>query len=274
VLLSAFVIVPGLGFSRTVLLLAALNLACAITVWLIESRTHGVASPVPQTSAPALSDARLALTVLITGLLGIGYEVLGVRVLAQVLENTIYSFASALAVYLLGTAAGAALGHRFLRHRISVTVLSRLLVGLSMSCIAGALALTQADRVYRACRTAWGDSFLSVAAAEMTAAALVFGFPTVLMGAVFSQLVQAAKRDRDGVGRAVALNTLGAAAAPVLFGVLLLPSCGSKGALVLVGLSYLCLVPHINRWLWIGVGATIGLALLLPQTIQPPKLAR
>ncbi len=43
-----------------------------------------------------------------TGLLGIGYEVLVVRVLSQVTENTVYTFAMLLAVYLVGTALGAA----------------------------------------------------------------------------------------------------------------------------------------------------------------------
>ena len=47
--------------------------------------------------------ARLALT----GLLGIGYEVLVVRVLSQVTEDTVYTFALLLAVYLVGSAAGA-----------------------------------------------------------------------------------------------------------------------------------------------------------------------
>ena len=51
--------------------------------------------------------ARLALT----GLLGIGYEVLVVRVLCQVTEDTVYTFAMLLAVYLVGSAAGAA-GYR------------------------------------------------------------------------------------------------------------------------------------------------------------------
>ena len=40
-------------------------------------------------------------------MLGIGYEVLVVRVLSQVTENTVYTFATLLAIYLLGTALGA-----------------------------------------------------------------------------------------------------------------------------------------------------------------------
>ena len=49
--------------------------------------------------------ASLAMVLFFTGLLGIGYEVLVVRVISQVLENTIYSFAGVLSVYLFGTVA-------------------------------------------------------------------------------------------------------------------------------------------------------------------------
>src|SRR5439155_26621771 len=49
---------------------------------------------------------RLRIALAATGLLGIGYEVLVVRVLAQVAENTVYTFALLLAVYLVGTSIG------------------------------------------------------------------------------------------------------------------------------------------------------------------------
>ena len=51
------------------------------------------------------------------GLLGIGYEVLVVRVLSQVAENTVYTFAILLAVYLVGTALGAAAYSRWAKTR-------------------------------------------------------------------------------------------------------------------------------------------------------------
>src|SRR5206468_11329077 len=56
---------------------------------------------------------RLGLTVFATGLFGIGFETVGVRVLAQVLENTVYTFAAVLSVFLFGTSIGAALYQRF-----------------------------------------------------------------------------------------------------------------------------------------------------------------
>ena len=60
-------------------------------------------APAPESRARARGVlSRLALT----GLLGIGYEVLVVRVLSQVTEDTVYTFAMLLAVYLVGTRGG------------------------------------------------------------------------------------------------------------------------------------------------------------------------
>src|SRR5207245_7186741 len=61
----------------------------------------------------AASRLRLSMTVFFTGLLGIGFETVGVRVLSQVMENTVYTFAAVLSVFLLGTSIGAALYQRF-----------------------------------------------------------------------------------------------------------------------------------------------------------------
>ena len=67
-----------------------------------------------RTRAPAL-----LLLLALTGLLGIGYEVLVVRVLSQVTEDTVYTFAMLLAVYLVGSAAGAAGYQRWLARRVA-----------------------------------------------------------------------------------------------------------------------------------------------------------
>ena len=52
---------------------------------------------------------------------------------------------------------------------------------------------------------------------------MAFGPPTVVMGALFSHLGDRATAAGVGFGRALGVNTLGAAAAPALFGVLAVP---------------------------------------------------
>ena len=174
---------------------------------------------------------RIGLWVFSTGLLGIGFELAGVRVLSQVLENTIYTFAAVLSVYLIGTAAGAALYQRFASRRVFERVFAFLLCGLSTACLFGTGLMGFASAVYRHARGWFGDSIPGVLAAEMIVAAMAFGPATLFMGAMFSHLVQAARTPAGGVGRAAALNTLGCALAAVLVGVWLVPALATKSTL-------------------------------------------
>jgi spermidine synthase len=68
------------------------------------------------------------------------------------------------------------------------------------------------------------------------------------MGALFSELCGEAKRRGVSLGAALASNTSGAALAPALFGVWLVPVLGSKGALLSVVAGYFALVPP-RAWL-------------------------
>src|SRR2546423_1132995 len=121
-LLSAFIIVPGLGLKESVWTFGGINLLCGVVVLAMQARgqkTNLVRLPSEATERAELRSPRLALTLFFTGLLGIGYETAGLRVLSQVLENTVYTFAAVLSVFLFGTAIGAALYQRLLRERSS-----------------------------------------------------------------------------------------------------------------------------------------------------------
>jgi spermidine synthase len=209
---------------------------------------------------------RIFVTLFFTGLLGIGYEVLCTRALAQVLENTIYTFALLLVDYLFGTALGAALYKRLLSTYAFTRTMAFLLAGLSISCAAGVLLLRAVRPVYVWTWLAMGHNGASGLLAEMVSASLVFLLPTIFMGALFSHLAQAAKDRGYGLGRALAVNTLGGALAPFLFGILLLPGTGIRAALMLVALGYCILIPTFKNALvgFVLAGIPITLALLLP----------
>jgi uncharacterized membrane protein YfcA len=102
------------------------------------------------------SSARLSVILLSTGFLGIGYEVLVIRMLSQVLEDTVYSFASALTVYLFGTACGATLYQRFRPNNRFREVLDFLLVALASLCLLGTFLLWNSNDIYRVVREGLG----------------------------------------------------------------------------------------------------------------------
>jgi spermidine synthase len=260
---TTFVISPAFGFRKTLLGLAAANILCAAGVLLSAARKE-VARPPVEDAAPGLPPARRLLVILFwTGLFGIGYEVLVLRVLSQVLENTVYSFAGALAVYLLGTALGAALYQTRARRESFEPVLIHLLQATATCCLLGLLILWAAAPIISTLGKLVGHGIAGSISAEIGLSLAVFLLPTVAMGALFSHLAQAVKGRNGGLGRALAVNTLGASLAPLLFGVVLLPRLGSPWALVLASLGYLLFWPTGRRSYWMPALVPAGLAIIL-----------
>ncbi|MHC4421840.1 MAG: fused MFS/spermidine synthase [Planctomycetota bacterium] len=246
-LLATFVIIPAVGYGRTILMLVVVNAICAFGIMAGPARGEQRREPVAFDLAGRPAGVRLGFVVFMTGLLGIGYEVLCVRVMGQVLENTVYSFASALSVYLVGTAIGAALYQRAAAKVSFAAPLAWLLQGLAVTCLLGVIVLQHASPIYEFARQRLGAGSGGSIAAEMLIALLVFLAPTMLMGATFSHLAQAAREARGGIGRALGLNTLGSSLAPLLFGVVLLPLVGARWALSVVALAYLLVLLPVGR---------------------------
>jgi len=198
--------------------------------------------------SPVASRRHLALLLLFTGLLGIGFESLAVRAMSQVLENTIYSYAAALSVFLCGTAVGAAIYQRFGNRFAARPLLVSLLAAIALGCLIGVWQLDKAGSLHALRRQEAGVSLAAAFRAEMAVAASILLLPTLAMGANFSHLVEAARRTGLGVGRAVAINTLGGAIAPLLFVVVLVPVIGIVAALVIASLGYVgLLIPSLPR---------------------------
>ncbi len=282
---SAFWLVPELGARNSLRLFAGLNLFCAAAILGVvilgklgrtgrndqirEKAGFDGVSPhrtLPHRILPtSLSAARLRVTLLVTGFLGIGLEVLGVRMLKLVLEDTIYTFASLLAVYLFGTALGAAVIRRMARRWPSATQIETLLAGLAASCALSGWTLWLAPGLYPALRKWLGDSFGGTTLAETLTAAWVFLPASCLMGATFATLAQAARDLWGGVGRALAWNTLGGALAPALVGLGLFPALGAKWTLAALVVGYLLLAPRWFNWQSrIPVAVALAAVLALP----------
>jgi spermidine synthase len=350
VLLAAFWALPAWGLSATAAACAALNLFCAGAALALggpPSRAAGalggqrrgaadcataLAAAVPAAASTAPSLAALARAPALpllaaTGLLGIGHEVLVVRVLSQVAENTVYTFALLLAVYLAGSAFGAAaLARGWFGRGDGALLRDRLLWQLAAACALGAASLWAAewlrDGIGQALQQALGPGVVAPLTAEAALAVAAFALPTVWMGALFSLLcaqaqapaqaqAQAEPRRQTqsqsqsqshtptltqapagraagaegarwaevataaqgsnaadtatasnaadaagtptgaaggaGFARALGFNTLGAAAAPPLFGMLLLPWLGAKACLLGLAAGYLVLLSGAGR---------------------------
>src|SRR6266496_2060148 len=160
---TVFLLMPELGFRASLLWLAAVNCFCGAAALILSRITgpgvtrlglqQGTAGKHSGPSRAGSAKAsfplwRIGLTVFCTGLVGIGFELGGIRVLSQVLENTIYTYAAALAVYLAGTALGALLYQKFGRMRSFGPTLMYLLCGVAAACLIGTRLLTLTHGLY------------------------------------------------------------------------------------------------------------------------------
>lgn len=271
VVLSTFVLVPTWGFRASIMVLAMVNVACAVITTVLARRIAAKAFEAPSAKTPTISRLRLDITVFVTGLLGIGYEALGVRVLSQATQNTVYSFAGALTCYLLGTAIGAAIYQRWLSHRVMDhfnAILGGLMLVLCIACLLGILVLRSLLEIDHAIAAMLPESLTGSVMREMLIAAAVFGLPTILMGATFSHLVQAARKREGGVGAAMAINTLGGALAAIIFGVMILPALGAKWSLTILALAYLALIPKFTTRIAMGLTVPLFLLMVLPGDLR------
>jgi spermidine synthase len=237
---AAFLLIPLLGLRATTIVCAAANFACALmALRVFRAGTPTVDARTPSTMA---GNARLALgTLAITGLLGIGYEVLVVRALSQVAENTVYTFAILLAIYLVGTSIGA-LAYTRWRGADAARLRDALLATLAFACLVGVGVLAGAAPF-----KAWAapHTFAAALGVEILLALGAFLPATVCMGALFSHLATQATRAGTPFARCLGVNTLGAAAAPLVAAALMISGAGMKT--VLLGLAAAYLLPATAR---------------------------
>lgn len=159
-------------------------------------------------------------------------------------SNTFGAMAGALLVtFLFGTALGAAIYQRVAR-RNTEQMLSLLLATTAFFCLLSIYPLGYIDPLYSRLEEVFGNSFHGAVIAEISLCLSIFLLPTCSMGAAFSHLAQSVKRTDRGVGRALCLNTMGGAIAPLLFAVLLLPRIGLQYALLAIPLGYLLCRPQ------------------------------
>lgn len=252
VLVIAFWLAPTLGFARTAAVCVVLNLACGLAALALfrstdspanlSSSSRSAAPPVTGAERAAAAKQDVLWSLAATGFLGIGYEVLVVRVLSQVEEDTVYTFAMLLAVYLIGSALGAAAYHRWLTRSLDQEKRGEYLPSLlAAACLASIGSLWGAEHLRAFALQLFASSLGAALAAEATVAVVAFGPPTLVMGALFSHLSSRASAAGFSFGHALGANTLAAAAAPIVFGVIAFPLLGPKFSLLLVAAGYLAL---------------------------------
>ncbi|MCB0428526.1 MAG: hypothetical protein H6585_14715 [Flavobacteriales bacterium] len=244
---TIYVFLPALGFIYTMIVLCAGSAMAILLAWWWQ-RKAGKQKPEPLAEHRKEPISHLPVRFMRTlaillGLAGIGTEIVSIHLMSQVLENTIYTFANILVVYLAGTFAGAWYYQRWIRRsgRNLLKGLSNGLALLAFSILAGAWMLRGGEAISHA----FTGTFASSLAGELLYAIMVLFIPTALMGYTFSLVI--GSFEQEGLGKAYALNTLGGSLASLVFGLAAIHWLGYWMSWYLVMTLYLVLFLLVSR---------------------------
>ena len=283
-LLVPFVLLPRLGLDASYACAVAGSLGIGATACLVGTAAPRRPAPEPVPSDrgnPPPSGSAAGLVLVLSGVSGAGalaLQVLWTRMFALVHENSVYSFALVLFVFLAGLSGGAAIARRALaRGQTPRRLLARAwcLAGLLVvaspplfHALTGGLAYVSAAGWYPAL-----GRLSTIALATMFPASLALGMALPLV------MEMASGRESTGplIGRILAVNTLGAVVGPLLATFVLGPLLGLWGSLVGLGgaLVVAAVVTGLpRREAAIGGSALLAAVLLLEPTALPPVRVR
>ena len=253
-LLAGFALLPTLGLSSTNTVFACANMclcvvALAADATFLKSDPDTQQTPTDADEVAALGRSELpeplppgsariiALGFGITGLVSMTYQVLWTRAYVIVLGSSTYSFTLVLSSFLAGLGIGSALASVFIsRVRRPLWWLGAVQLGVVMLAATTFAVLDDLPRViFERMREEIGSVSEIYLFQFFLVGALAFA-PIALQGATFPLVVRAlvGRPDRAGtdVGRAYAINTLGAIGGSFVAGFVLLPLLGLRVAMI------------------------------------------
>jgi predicted membrane-bound spermidine synthase len=248
-LMSAFLFIEWMGFSRTVLVAAALNAAVAAGAFAVAARLRDAQALESQPATPAVASTDAAILPLLftSGLASLAMEVVWTRQFVPFLGPVVYSFAIMLAVYLAATAAGS----RIYRWRVRGAPIHRGSVAALAGCCA-LVPLAAADPRYFTASLPLGALRVALGVAGFCG---VLGFLTPMLVDRWSA------GDPGRAGKAYAVNAVGCIFGPLLAGFLLLPFLGERWTLVLLSVPFFFFGLRGNRRI-LAAAMLVSLALV------------
>ncbi len=273
-----------LGFRRSYLMAMGFSIglgaAAALVDWWEGRRERPEPAAVPEPSESDISPPSqrgLLILAFLSGFAALSAEVLWTRMFAQVLHNSVYSFAIILVTFLTALALGSVLTHFLsrssLRARPALFWLL-MLAGIGTGASPLLFYWITGGLDYVAGTAPWPQYVLAV---FRTAAEVMF-VPGVLIGSVFPFLLKVAEESVQSpgrvIGRLAAVNTAGSIVGSLCAGFVLLSWLGLWASLRTVALVY-----FLAAWALAGrevssrawVGALPAAALLIFVTFLDPS---
>lgn len=293
--LGTWLLLGNLGFTGTVQLASALDLAAAAFVFVLFRRAAPEGDPaVPAAAAagPRVVIWPFLVAYAVTGACALGLEVVYFRVIDAIMRSNSYTFGHVLALYLLFFAAGAAWGARrapkspspengflWLQLLVGTTSLFGLFFLVDIPPLWGMRKMMEgyfATDGYLAGpeMPTTARSAMKLLFAHFTGPLLVMGPPVFFMGAAYPYAMQAVARQPERLGRATGqllfANICGNVAGSLLVGFVLIDALGTAGTVRLLAavLGLSALVVGVRAKAWVKPGIAIA-ALVMLQAFFP-----
>lgn len=250
-LLAGFWLPRVLGFRNSYFVAVGLNVLIAGVAWFwsrsAQPRNRPIEPPQEfekhETDTPlSVRPAFIWMAAFVSGFAALALEVLWTRMYAQVLENSVYTFAIILVVFLSSLAVGSVVASWLCR--LAVPPPSVLCVLLTVAGLLVSLTPTWFNRQTSGLESLGGElGWAAYAASNFQQVAMVLLLPGIALGTVFPYLMkiseQRATSAATTIGRLVSVNTLAAILGSLASGFLLLELVGLWTSIRLIAMLYL-----------------------------------
>src|SRR5438034_1230014 len=248
---AALVFIPGIGNTRTTLIIATVNVAIGLfAVWTSGIKEASVETETLTRPSAGLSqgerpsnptaDRLVLVTLAVSGFVAMMYEVSWTRALSAVIGSSTYAFSIMLVTFLTGIALGSSIvGRR--KPAVTLRLLGLLQLGIAIGGLVFLIGYLAAPNVLIALIRAFYYSFPAVLVIQFVLSAGLMILATLCMGATFPIASQLYSRKFIILGRSIgniySLNTIGAIAGSLFAGFVLMPVIGTERT-ILAGLFF------------------------------------
>jgi spermidine synthase len=245
--LAALVLIPGIGNTRTTLIIATINVAIGLfSMWMSAASPSAEteAQPViaieePRPSNPT-ADKLVLLTLAVSGFVSMMYEVSWTRALSALIGSSTYAFSIMLVTFLIGIALGSSIISRR-KPLANLRILGRLQLGVAVGGVVFLVGYLAAPYALLSLIRAFYYTFPAILTIQFILCSGLMIIATLCMGATFPIASQLYSSKFMILGRSIgniySVNTIGAIAGSLFAGFVLMPIIGTERT-ILVGLFF------------------------------------
>jgi spermidine synthase len=250
-LLAALVLIPGIGNTRTTLIIATVNVAIGLFAMWLSGRPAGStsssrisgdegAAPSSPSSSNPIVDRLVLMTLAVSGFVSMMYEVSWTRALSAMIGSSTYAFSIMLVTFLIGIALGSSIISRW-KPVASLRLLGLLQLGVAFGGMVFLLGYLAAPYTLLALIRAFYYSFPAILTIQFILCAALMILATLSMGASFPIASQLYSSKFLILGRSIgniySVNTIGAIIGSLVAGFVLMPLIGTERT-ILAGLFF------------------------------------